>query len=63
MIKILILIGIIYVTAILTSPYFWKGGGPPSRRRKRTADNGEKPYGLPWMGGTLKRRDKNFWDD
>lgn len=33
------------------------------RRRKRTYNNGEKPYGLPWMGGTMKRRDKNFWDD
>ncbi len=34
------------------------------RRRRRTYRSGEKPYGLPWMGGTMKRRkDKYFWDE
>ncbi len=34
----------------------------PKRRRKRRRDN-EKPYGLPWMGGTMHPKKKDYFED
>ncbi len=63
MIELLFVIGIIYVLAKISSPSVWSGWTPP-RHRKQHYRRGEKPYGLPWMGGTMKpRKDKKFWED
>ena len=34
----------------------------PRRRSKRYCEH-EKPYGLPWMGGTIKKKKCDYWDD
>lgn len=63
MLTFLFILGIIYVVAKISSPNFWSGWHPPRRRRKRY-NQGEKPYGLPWMGGSMKRKkSKYYWDD
>lgn len=63
MITILIILGVIFVIAKISGPSVWSGWSPP-RRRKSTYRRGEKPYGLPWMGGSMKRRKKkDYWDD
>ena len=59
MFSILIIIGIIYLIAKVSSPNFWSGWCPPRY----------KPYhgkGLPWFGnGKRKHREhiKYYWDD
>lgn len=49
---LLIVIGSIYVLAKISSPKVWRGWTP----RTKGKDTREKPYGLPWMGGTLKKK-------
>lgn len=35
---------------------------PPKKNRRRwfssSSSSGKRPYGLPWMGGTLKKKDR-----
>lgn len=63
MLTFLLILGIIYVVAKISSPNSWSGWQPPRRSRKRYSQ-GEKPYGLPWMGGSMKRKkSKHYWDD
>lgn len=63
MMTILLILGAIFVVAKISSPSVWSGWHSPLRHRKRYSQ-GEKPHGLPWMGGSMKRKKtKYYWDD
>ena len=60
---ILLILGVIFVVAKISSPSVWSGWNPPLNRNKRYSRS-EKPYGLPWIGGSMKRNSsKYYWDD
>lgn len=59
MLTILLIIGIIYVLAKISSPSVWSGWHPPRYKKY-------EGRGLPWLGkGKRNRRtrQKYFWDD
>lgn len=63
MLEILLILYVCYVITKITGPSVWIGWTPP-HYKKTAYRRGEKPYGLPWMGGTMKKRkEKYFWDD
>ena len=63
MIELLLIFLAIYVLAKISGPSVWKGWSPP-RHRKTIYRRGEKPHGLPWMGGRVEQRKrKYYWDD
>ncbi|MDE6043278.1 MAG: hypothetical protein K2G07_07030 [Muribaculaceae bacterium] len=35
----------------------------PKRRRRLRRLEKEKPYGLPWMGGTMRPKKKDYFED
>ncbi|WP_439711489.1 hypothetical protein [Duncaniella muris] len=51
---------IIIVIAVLSAIPGGKSS-PPSRRRNR--HRSDKPYGLPWMGGSMKEKKKDYFSD
>ena len=40
-----------------------RGGLRWMGNRKRAAREREKPYGLPWMGGTMHPKKKDYFED
>lgn len=59
---LIIVFGIVCLLAIIPAPKN-KSGQRSSGSRGRSYNGKEKPYGLPWMGGSSKRKkSKYFWD-
>ena len=36
---------------------------PQKRRHRRQLRDDNKPYGLPWMGGTMHPKKKDYFED